>query len=163
MIDRSELHNKKGSSLMIGMFYIELYSELVAKFDHETAEQKLRILGYNVAKTYYDYYKPSNKSISGLVKELSTKVGGIKKIKLKKVEDGFTLSSPDCPLCLPEIEIEGPQYCIATCAILEQYLNMLFRDYPDRYPRYRECIGKVIRSRSSGSDECEYHFRLIER
>ncbi len=162
MITRESLHKEKSASLLIAMFYIEVYTQLTERYDPDVVIEKLRKLGHNVARSYYEVWKPSSTSISGLAREVSEKVGGIKKLKLKRVEDGFTLTTPDCPLCLEQIVIEGPHYCIATMAILEMFLNLVLAEKPKKF-RYKHVIGNVVRSKSGGSDECEYHYRLIEK
>jgi hypothetical protein len=162
MISREQLHKEKGASLLIAMFYIEVYTQLTKRYDPDVVIEKLRKLGHNVAKSYYEVWKPSSTSISGLAREVSQKVGGIKKLKLKRVEDGFTLTTDECPLCLDQIVIEGPHYCIATMAILEMFMNLVLDAKPKTF-RYKRVIGNVLRSKSGGSDECEYHFQLIEK
>ncbi|MHA1278722.1 MAG: hypothetical protein ACTSQI_08625 [Candidatus Helarchaeota archaeon] len=156
------MYKERSASLLIAMFYIEVYTQLNQKYDPTVVSEKLRKLGHNVAKSYYEIWKPSSTSISGLAREISEKVGGIKKLKLKRLEDGFTLSTPDCPLCLEQIEIEGPHYCITTMAILEMYLNLVLQDHPGKF-RYKHVIGTVLQSKSSGAEECVYHYRLIEK
>jgi len=162
LVSREDLHKKKGASLLIAMFYIEIFSELMKHFDVGTVEQKLRQLGENIARSYYEYYQPKESSISGLVKEIASNIGGIKKFKLTRVEDGFIVSIFDCPLCLEEIEIEGPHYCISNMAILETLVNLTLQDRPHKF-RYKQIIGDIISSKSSGAEKCVYHYRLVEK
>jgi hypothetical protein len=162
MISRKELHKAQSASILIAMVYIELFTHLTQKYDRTLVEEKLRTMGVNIAKSYYKYYLPSKSSISGIIKELAEKLAGMRHIKLKRTEDGFTISSPICPICQPNIEIEGPKFCIPTCAILETFLNLIFTDFPWKFP-YKEAIGTVTKSISSGDAMCEYHFRLLRR
>jgi len=162
MISRKELHKAQSASILIAMVYIELFTHLTQKYDWSVVEEKLRTMGSNIAKSYYDYYLPSKSSISGIVKELSEKLAGMKYIKLKRTEDGFTISTPNCPLCQPNIEIEGPKFCIPTCTILETFLNLIFTNFPWRFP-YKQVIGTVTKSISSGDEMCEYHYRLLDK
>lgn len=162
MISRKELHKAQSASVLIAMVYIELFTHLTQKFDHNVVEDKLRRMGSNIARTYYDYYLPSKSSISGIIRELAGNIAGMKSIKLKRTEDGFTLSTPRCPICQPGIEIEGPKFCIPTCIILGTYLNLIFANFPWKYP-YTEAIGTVLKSVTSGDELCEYHYRLLKR
>jgi hypothetical protein len=79
-----------------------------------------------------------------------------------RTEDGFTITTHDCPLCQSNIEVEGKQFCIPTMAILETFLNLMFNNTPWKF-LYKQVIGTVKKSISSGDDECEYHYRLIRR
>ena len=162
MISRKELHKAQSASVLIAMVYIELFTHLTQKYDHSVVEEKLRTMGSNIARSYYEYYLPSKSSISGIIKELAEKLAGMKHIKLRRTEDGFTLSTARCPLCQPNIEIEGPKFCIPVCIILETFLNLIFTNFPWKFP-YTEAIGTVTKSISSGDDVCEYHFRLLQK
>ncbi|NVM27509.1 MAG: hypothetical protein HWN65_01595 [Candidatus Helarchaeota archaeon] len=162
MIPREELLKEKSQSMLIAMIYAEIYSRVRQKFDQETAAEKLKEFGKRIARSYYEYYKPSKSSISGIARELSDKIGGMKKIKLKKLDDGFSISSNDCPLCVPEITIEGLHYCYPTMGILEEYLNLIIRDNPRKF-RYERVIGSVVQSKSCGAEICEYRYKLIEK
>ena len=162
MISRKELHKAQSASVLIAMVYIELFTHLTQKYDQSVVEEKLRTMGSNIARTYYDYYIPSKSSISGIIKELAEKLAGMKHIKLKRTEDGFTISTARCPLCQPNIEIEGPKFCIPTSSILETYLNLIFANFPWKF-HYKEAIGTVIKSITSGDEMCEYHYRLLSK
>ncbi|HUX98247.1 MAG TPA: hypothetical protein VMV49_01720 [Candidatus Deferrimicrobium sp.] len=162
MISREELHKERAASLLLAMFYIEIYSEMQKKYDPATVEQKLREMGDNIANGYFAVWQPSATSISGLTREISETIAGIKKYKLKKVVDGFTLTTPECPLCLPEVVIEGPHYCIVTMTILEEMINLAIQASPEKF-NYRGVSGRVIRSKSCGGEECEYYYQLIEK
>ncbi|MDD1777542.1 MAG: hypothetical protein LUQ65_05180 [Candidatus Helarchaeota archaeon] len=162
MISRKELHKAQSASILIAMVYIELFTHLTQKYDSHAVEVKLRTMGVNIAKSYYEYYIPSKSTISGTIKELAEKLAGMKHIRLQKTEDGFTYTSSTCPLCQPNIEIEGPKFCIPVCVILETFLNLIFTNFPWKFP-YTEAIGTVTKSISSGDDVCEYHFRLLQR
>lgn len=160
MISRKELHKAQSASILIAMVYIELFTHLTQKYDWSVVEEKLKTMGSNIAKSYYEYYLPSKNTISGTVRELAEKLAGMKHIKLKRTEDGFTLSSSICPICQPNIVVEGPKFCIPTCIILETFLNLIFTNFPGKFP-YKEAIGTVTKSISSGDEMCEYHFRLL--
>ncbi|NVM52373.1 MAG: hypothetical protein HWN66_01635 [Candidatus Helarchaeota archaeon] len=164
MIPREKLHKERSQSLLVAMIYVEIYSQMQQKYDLETAAEKLKNFGRNIAKSYYQYYKPSKSSISETIRELALKIGAIKKLKLRRVDDGFTLTSTDCPLCVEDFEVEGqgPAYCYPICGILEEYLNLIFKDNPRKF-RYKEAIGRVVKSKSCGADMCEYHYRLVEK
>jgi predicted hydrocarbon binding protein len=162
MQSRSELHKEKGASLLIAMVYVEVFSRMLEKYGAEVAAEKLTTLGRNVTKTYYKYYKPHKASISGFVREIAEELAGMKDVKLKKTEDGFSISTTDCPICLPGVVIEGPAYCFPTMGIIEEFLNEIFEEYPSKF-LYKKAIGRVVKSISSGATECEYHYRLIEK
>ncbi len=162
MISRDKLIDEKSQTLLIAMIYVEIYTRIHEKFDEETAAQKLMEFGNKIARSYYEYYKPSKSTVSGITRELSREIGGMKNVKIRRTEDGFTVSSPDCPLCVPELEIEGPAYCYPTCGILEEYLNLIFRDNPEKYP-YKAVVGTVLKSQSCGAKVCEYYYKLVLR
>ena len=162
MIPRDKLHKQRASSILIAMVYTEIYARVRQNYDEKGTAEKLTTFGNRVADDYYKHYKPKSNSISGIAREISGVIGGIKKLKLKRVEDGFTLSSKQCPLCQPEIEVEGNAYCFPTLGILEQYLNLVFRDRPEKFA-YKKAIGRVLASRACGAEECVYHYQLIEK
>lgn len=160
MISRKELHKEQAASILIAMVYMEVFSHLTQKYEWSVVEEKLKTMGANIAKSYFEIYKPSQSSISGIIKDLSTNLAGMKRIKLKRIEDGFTISTLDCPLCQPNIEIEGPPFCTPVMAIQETFLNLIFssRKFP-----YKQAIGTVLKSISSGDEICEYQYRLIKK
>lgn len=162
MIDREDLHQEKCASIVIAMLYIELFSQLQKKYAPSLVAEKLHGMGRNIASTYFQYYQPHKTTISGLVREIAEELAGIKNITLKRVDDGFTIATTDCPLCMPGIEIEGPHYCYPTMGILEEMINASIQARPDKF-QYKGVVGSVVRSISAGADACEYHFRLIKK
>jgi hypothetical protein len=162
MISRKQLHKEQAVSLLIAMVYVEVFTLLTQENEWSIVEEKLKTMGANIAKSYFEIYKPSKSSISGIIKDLAINLAGMKRIKLMRTEDGFTITTHDCPLCQSNIEVEGKQFCIPTMAILETFLNLMFNNTPWKFP-YKQVIGTVKKSISSGDDECEYHYRLIRR
>jgi len=160
MISRKQLHKEQAASVIIAMIYVELFSHLTQKYESSVIEEKLKTMGANIAKSYFAIYKPSKSSISGIIKEIAINLAGMKRNKLKKTEDGFTITTLDCPLCQPNIETEGPHFCTPVMVILETFLNLSFstRQFP-----YKQVIGTVVKSISSGDKICEYHYRLIAK
>lgn len=162
MISRKKLHDERSQTTLIAMIYAEIYSRVVQTYGSKAAAEKLKQFGNNVSRSYYNYWRPSSSTLPGIIREISREIGGIKKLTLKRTEDGFTLSSKECPLCVEGMEIEGIHYCFPTMGILEEMLNLILRDKPKKF-RYKGVVGEVTASQSCGAEECAYKYRLIER
>lgn len=162
MIPRGQLHKERSQSTLLAMVYAEVYTRVVQTFGPEGAAERLKRFGIQVAQSYYKYWQPSKSSLPAIIREISSEIGGIKKLTLKRTEEGFVLSSKECPLCVEGVEIEGIHYCFPTMGILEEILNLLFQDKPKKF-RYRGVRGEVTASQSCGAEECTYTYYLIEK
>ena len=162
MISREGLHKERSQSTLIAMVYAEVYSRVVRTYGPDGAAERLKKFGNEVARSYYEYWKPSKSTLPGIIREIASDIGGINKLTLKRTDDGFTLSSHECPLCVENLEIEGTHYCYPTMGILEEMLNQVLRDSGKKF-RYKAVLGEVISSKSCGAEECVYNYKLYEK
>ncbi|UCC18750.1 MAG: hypothetical protein JSV62_11665 [Promethearchaeota archaeon] len=142
---------------------IHILASLMEKNGISDLKDRLRRMGKNIARTYLQYWKPTDRVQISNLKDVITTIyqkvlNSSISVEINNAENIVRIQDYSCSLCkyhYEDVEIAG---CEILLGLLSEYINLLNKESNESEPIFLEPY-EVIDSRAYGNKSCIQVFK----
>ena len=140
-------------SVAVNQFRNAIYELILAlkqkKYSDDEIIKKIKQMGLNIAKNYFQFWKPSSKGLEDELQEIYKFIFG-KKVRINVEPNEITITQKNCPFCKYLRDDAGIAGCNIIVGVIEKYSD----DF--NIPKLQ---GNVIASKTFGDKRCIHQFK----